>query len=100
MFELTPFGYRRVSVYNPFRELEEMRRSFFEDSPVSSFRTDITERDGSYVLEAELPGFRKEDITVELDKDCLTITASRSSESDEDDKERNFVRRERFCAPV
>ena len=94
MFELTPFGYRRVSVYNPFRELEEMRRSFFEDSPVSSFRTDITERDGSYVLEAELPGFKKEDISIDVKEELLTISAERKLEDEE--KKAGFVKRERF----
>ena len=39
MFELTPFGYRRVASYNPFRELEEMSHSFWNDADVSGFRT-------------------------------------------------------------
>ena len=96
MFEIMPYNYRRMASYNPFRELDEMSRRLWSASEMSAFRTDITEKDGNYVLEAELPGFKKEDISIDLDKDCLTITASRSSESDEDDKERNFVRRERF----
>ena len=96
MFELTPYGYRRVSAYNPFRELEDMSRSFFGGSDISNFRTDISEKDGIYTLEAELPGFSKEDISIDIDKDSLTISAERKSESDEEDKERNYVRRERF----
>ena len=96
MFELTPFGYRRVSAYNPFRELEEMSRSFWNSSDLTAFRTDIRKEDENYILEAELPGFKKEDISIDLDKDCLTITASRKSESDDEDEERNYVRRERF----
>ena len=81
MFELTPFGYRRVASYNPFRELEEMSHSFWNDADVSGFRTDIKKVDGSYVLEAELPGFKKEDINIDIDKDCLTISAERKSEA-------------------
>ena len=73
-----------------------MSRRFWNDNEVSAFRTDITEKDGNYVLEAELPGFKKEDISIDLEKDCLTITAERKSESDEEDSERNYVRRERF----
>ena len=79
MFELTPFGYRRVASYNPFRELEEMSHSFWNDADVSGFRTDIKKVDGNYVLEAELPGFKKEDINIDIDKDCLTISAERKS---------------------
>ena len=96
MFELMPFGYRRVSAYNPFRDFEEMSRSFWDNNNVSAFRTDITEKDGQYILEADLPGFKKEDISVDIDKDCLTITAEHSSDKKEEDKKRNFVKRERY----
>lgn len=96
MFELTPFGYRRVSAYNPFRELEEMSRSFWNDTELTAFRTDIKKQDGNYVLEAELPGFKKEDISIDIDKDCLTISAEHKSEENEDDKDKGFIRRERY----
>lgn len=96
MFELTPFGYRRVSAYNPFRELEEMSRSFWNSSDLTAFRTDIRKEDENYILEAELPGFKKEDISIDIDKDCLTISAERKSEEEEENKESSFVRRERY----
>ena len=96
MFELTPFGYRRVSAYNPFRELEEMSRSFWNDTELTAFRTDIKKQDGNYILEAELPGFKKEDISIDIDKDCLTISAEHTSEENEDDKDKGFIRRERY----
>lgn len=95
MFELMPFGYRRVSAYNPFRDFEEMSRSFWDDTNVSAFRTDITEKDGTYILEADLPGFKKEDISVDIDKDCLTITAEHKSEEKEENAD-SYIRRERY----
>ena len=95
MFELMPFGYRRVSAYNPFRDFEEMSRSFWDNNNVSAFRTDITEKDGKYVLEADLPGFKKEDIGVDIDKDCLTITAEHKSEEKEENAD-SYIRRERY----
>ena len=95
MIELMPFGYRRVSAYNPFRDFEEMSRSFWDDSNVSAFRTDITEKDGKYILEADLPGFKKEDISVDIDKDCLTISAEHKSEENEEDAN-SYIRRERY----
>jgi HSP20 family protein len=95
MFELMPFGYRRVSAYNPFRDFEEMSRSFWDNNNVSAFRTDITEKDGKYILEADLPGFKKEDISVDIDKDCLTITAEHKSE-EKDENADSYIRRERY----
>ena len=95
MFELMPFGYRRVSAYNPFRDFEEMSRSFWDNNNVSAFSTDITEKDGKYILEADLPGFKKEDISVDIDKDCLTITAEHKSEEKEENAD-SYIRRERY----
>ena len=58
-------------------------------------RTDIKEKDNEYILEAELPGFKKEDVDVEVADGYLTISASRNYEHEEKDKEGNFVMRER-----
>ena len=98
MFELIPFDRRnhRVSVYDPFRAFDEMERAFFgsQQPSVLSFRTDVTDTGESYKLEAELPGFKKEDIKIDIENDCLTISAERREEKDE--KRPNFVKRERL----
>lgn len=57
------------------------------------FCTDVIDNGDSYLLQAELPGFRKEDITIDVDKDTLTISASRNEEVK--DKRGNYVRQER-----
>lgn len=93
MFELIPFG-RHVSVYDPFRAFDEMERSLFRDQPNAlSFRTDVSDTGDAYKLEAELPGFKKEDINIDVENDCLTISVERKHESE--DKRASFVKRER-----
>ena len=99
MFELIPFERRgnRVSAYDPFRMLDEMERSFFggnTHAALASFRTDVTDTGDAFVLDAELPGFKKEDIKIDVENDCLTITAERKA--DEEEKQKNFIKRERF----
>lgn len=97
MFELIPFDRRSrsVSAFDPFRMLDEMERSFFDDSSrVSAFRTDVTDTGDAFLLESELPGFKKEDIHLDVENDCLTISAERRMDNDE--KKPNFVKRERF----
>ena len=98
MFELIPFDRhnRHVSVYDPFRALDEMERAFFGNgaSAVSTFRTDVTDTGDAYQLEAELPGFKKEDIKIDVENDCLTISAERKLDTEE--KKHNFVKRERI----
>ena len=98
MFELIPFDRRnhRVSVYDPFRAFDEMERAFFgsQQPAVLSFRTDVTDTGDSYKLEAELPGFKKEDIKIDIENDCLTISAERHEHKEE--QKPNFVKRERM----
>ena len=99
MFELIPFERRgnRVSAYDPFRMLDEMERSYFGGNnhpAMSTFRTDVTDTGDAFVLDAELPGFKKEDIKIDVENDCLTISAERKL--DEEEKQKNFIKRERF----
>ena len=99
MFELIPFDRRNhsVSAFDPFRAFDDMERSFFRDVPsVASFRTDVTDTGDAYKLEAELPGFKKEDIKIDVEDDCLTISAERKVGEDKKDEKNNFVKRERY----
>lgn len=96
MFELIPFDrhLRGIANFDPFRELDEMERGFFGGSSISSFRTDVTDTGEAFKLEAELPGFKKEDIKIDVENDVLTISAQRSMENK--DEKHNMVKRERF----
>ena len=64
-------------------------------SLASLMKTDVIEKDNCYQLEAELPGFNKEDIKIDLKNDILTISASHSENSDEKDNNGKYIRRER-----
>ena len=98
MFELIPFDHhmRRMANFDPFRELEEMERSLWgSNHSVNPFRTDVIDTGDAYQLQSELPGFKKEDINIDVENDVLTISAERKYEADES-KRPNYVKRERF----
>jgi len=96
MFELVPYGRKRnLTWYNPFDELDEMQRRFFGESAITDFKTDIRDNGESYLLEADLPGFKKEDLSVDIEGDTLTIRAERTDSKDEKDGKGNFAKRER-----
>ena len=57
-------------------------------------KTDVHETEEGYELNVELPGFSKDDIKIDIENDCLTISAERKF--DDEDKKKNFVKRERF----
>lgn len=97
MFELIPFDRhaRNVATFDPFRMLDEMDRHFFTNAPsVSAFRTDVIDNGDAFTLESELPGFKKEDIKIDIENDCLTISAERKV--DNKDEKDNYIKRERF----
>lgn len=96
MFEIIPFDYHTSrSSYDPFRHFEELERQMFSN-PVSNFRADVMTKDDSFVIEAELPGFKKEDISLDIEDDILTIKATRQNEESSEDEKRKFIRRERY----
>lgn len=104
MFELTHRNNNHhISTYNPFQEVEDFERSFF-NSPFSSFfgtqdlaefKTDVTDEGDHYLLEADLPGFEKKDIQLEISGDTLTVRALRHSKVEEKDNKDKLVRIER-----
>ena len=61
---------------------------------LSGMRVDIHENDTGYEVVADLPGVKKQDISVTLENDVLTISASKETESEERDKG-TVIRRER-----
>ena len=60
-----------------------------------AFRTDVIDQGDNYLLQAELPGFNKEDIHIDLKNDLLTISASHKEEKDEEEKNK-YIRKERY----
>lgn len=82
MYSMIPFG-RMSSDWNDF--FNDVERTMFPAShrQVPAFRTDIRDQGDSYLLEADLPGFTKEDIDLHLQDGVLTITAKHQEEIQE-----------------
>ncbi|MBS6365811.1 MAG: Hsp20/alpha crystallin family protein [Clostridiales bacterium] len=84
---MVPFGHNRL--FDLFDNFDQE----LLPTMTGSFRTDILDQGEAYVLQAELPGFHKEDIKVELKEGVLTIEAKRAEQSEEEKE--GYVRRER-----
>lgn len=74
----------------PSRFFDDM---FNMESRSNRMDCDIYEKDNTYYIELDLPGFNKEDITIELDKGNITITAEKESKDTNEDKK--YFRKER-----
>lgn len=94
MYTMMPFGRRNDSLVNLF---DQMERSLWRDnsSAVFSFPTDIKEEENQFVLTAELPGFRKEEIQLHLDNSVLTIHAQHQQAETEKNEKEHYICRER-----
>ncbi|OUO30541.1 heat-shock protein Hsp20 [Lachnoclostridium sp. An298] len=63
-------------------------------------KTDIREHDTGYELDIDLPGFKKDEISVELENGYLSISAAKGLDKDEQDKQGKYIRRERYAGAM
>lgn len=96
MFDLRPYK-RKDDVFDQM--LETFQDVFHRNFPIpfqsaKSFRTDIVEKDNAYYVQAELPGFKKDDITIEITDNYLTIRAKRDEMKQVEEKDK-YIHRER-----
>ncbi|HOQ75375.1 MAG TPA: Hsp20/alpha crystallin family protein [Thermoclostridium sp.] len=102
MFSLIPFSRRNsdVSRRDDFFGIDRFFNDFFRDpffsrfSPFASpIRADVKENDREYIVEAEMPGVRKEDISIEISDDVLTLGVDTKKEVNEESE--GYIYRER-----
>jgi HSP20 family protein len=102
MFGLTPYNRKNggIAGRNDMFDLRNVFDEFFNDSFLPSvaagahpIRADIRETEKEYIVDAELPGVKKEDIRLELRDDTLTIAVEHNEQGNEERD--NFIRRER-----
>ena len=60
-------------------------------------KTDVREMENTYEVDVDLPGFQKDEISVELRDGYLTICAAKGLDKDETDKKGKYIRRERYA---
>ena len=70
-------------------------RGMFGKRAANVMKTDVRENKDSYDVFVDLPGFKKEDVKLDLDNGYLTISAQRNEELDDKDNEGRYIRQER-----
>ncbi|MDY6103202.1 MAG: Hsp20/alpha crystallin family protein [Acetatifactor sp.] len=83
------------------REWKDMEKKLYGHRAQNVMSTDIKETETGYEMEIDLPGFRKDEVSVELNEGYLTISAAKGldkneAESEEEAKKGNYIRRERY----
>ena len=72
-------------------------RSMFGKHAANVMKTDVRENKDSYDVFVDLPGFKKEDVKLDLDNGYLTISAQKGLDKDEEDKKGRILRQERYA---
>lgn len=93
MLNLIPFSKNDIDFMNC---VDAFQRDWFKDlnTSVVPFKTDVIETKDGYTLRAELPGFDKEEIGIDIKDDTLTIHAEHKEESKEENSDKHYIRRE------
>ncbi len=63
-------------------------------------KTDVKDTGNGYEIAVDLPGFKKEDLSLQLNNGYLTISASKGLDKDETDKNGKYIRRERYSGSM
>ena len=94
MFDMIPFtsprAYKASNIWDPFQE--------FFGTVAHAAATDIRESDEAFTIETELPGFDKDELSVNMKEGVLTVRAEHKADNKSDDD--GFIRRERSYETV
>ena len=74
------------------KELERMTRPLYGKHSKNMMKTDVRETENSYELDIDLPGFKKDEISVQLDNGYLNIQAAKGLDKDEEKKDGQYSR--------
>ena len=82
------------------RDLWGKKNPLYGKNAKNIMKTDIREHDTGYELDIDLPGFKKDEINVELENGYLTISAAKGLDKDEQDKKGKYIRKERYAGAM
>lgn len=103
MFGLTPVRHNAVERANGYGDFYNAIDNFFNDdffgrvALTSGFRMDVKEDDKNYIIEAELPGIKKEEISIDYHNNILYIAVNQNTEktNEKNEESGNYIHRER-----
>jgi len=85
----------------PFRGFtDDVDRKLYGKHAAHVMKTDLKEHDDGYELSIDLPGFKKDEINLQLDNGYLTISAAKALEEDGKDKKGRLVHQERYTGSM
>lgn len=93
-----------LTKYDPFGDIDDLFKGFMLrpvrlDQQLPQIKVDVTENNGAYVVRADIPGVKKEDISVDVDGNMVSISAEVRKEKEEKQGAR-VIRSERYVGSM
>ena len=82
------------------REFRNMDRRLYGKNAAREMKTDVHEHEDHYEVDIDLPGFKKDEITLSLENGYLTVSAAKGVDKDEKDKKGKLIRQERYAGSL
>ena len=82
------------------REFRNVDRRLYGKNAAREMKTDVHEHEEHYEVDVDLPGFKKDEVTLELQNGYLTVTAAKGLDKDETTKQGKVVRQERYAGTL
>ena len=83
-----------------FPEIPDVDKTLYGKHAKNMMKTDVKENDHGYEVAIDLPGFKKDELHLELNNGYLTISAEKGLDKDEKDKKDKYIRRERYAGSM
>ena len=83
------------------RPMQRAQKKLYGHQAANMMKTDVKEHDDHYEVEIDLPGFQREELSLELKDGCVVISASKEIGNEEtEEKTGKFIRQERYAGSV
>ena len=83
-----------------FRDFDDTERKLYGKNAAHVMKTDVREHDDQFEVDIDLPGFKKEEIQLNLESGDLTVSAAKALEEDKNNKQGKLIRQERYTGTM
>ncbi len=83
-----------------FYNYDDTEKKLYGKNAGRLMKTDVHEKEDAYEVDIDLPGFKKDEISLELDNGYLTVSAAKGLDKDEKDSKGKLIRQERYAGSM
>ena len=94
------FGERLFDDFMDGFDFPDIDKKLYGKHAPHIMKTDVKEKDNTYEVDIDLPGFKKDEIQIQLENGYITVSAAKGLDKDEKDKDGKYIRRERYAGNV